>query len=600
MNAPVRVGLPFDPKTRARSLFWCGWDVSDIAEALEIPRTTVQSWKDRGKWDEASPRVKAAECTYVRYMQLVMKETYTPSDVRDIDLLGRRIESFEKIRRFHEPDGHSGDLNDKVANRNKGDRKKPAVNLISPETVAKLKEALERGMYVFQQDWLDSQSERIRMILKSRQIGATFHFARERLLRALETGNNQIFISASRAQANIFRQYIVEFVLKETGVKLKGDPMVIDRGEDENGERLEPVTLYFLGTNYRTAQGYHGDVIIDEYAWIYGFEQLYSVAKGMATQKRYTITLFSTPSTVHHESYVMWSGERFNRRRAKGDRVRVDVSHDTLQHGVRGPDGVWRQIVTLADAIARGYDLIDEQQLQLECSVEEFDNLYRCMFLDDSKSSFQMALIRPCLVESFDVWKDFKPYALRPYAGEVWIGYDPNDNDGGGDPAGLVILAAPNGRRGKFRLLERRKLIGLDFEEQAAEIRKVTETYHVTEIAIDTKGVGSAVFQLVQKFHPLVRRIDYSPMVKSLMVQKAQNVFRNRRIEIDCGATDVFAALISIHPEVSKGGSVVTYKSSRSAETGHGDVGWALLNALYCEPLDAGDTQRTSTVEIYS
>jgi phage FluMu gp28-like protein len=119
---------------------------------------------------------------------------------------------------------------------------------------AQLRADLETGLFGHQSVWLTSTSLRTRMILKSRQIGATWYFARERLLVALETGKNQIFISASRAQANIFRNYIVQWVQKVCGIELKGDPMVIQRGADEDGTPIEAVTLYFLGTNYRTAQ----------------------------------------------------------------------------------------------------------------------------------------------------------------------------------------------------------------------------------------------------------------------------------------------------------------------------------------------------------
>jgi hypothetical protein len=67
---------------------------------------------------------------------------------------------------------------------------------------------------------------RIRNLLKSRQIGATYYFAREALIDALTTGRNQIFLSASKAQAHVFKQYIIEFA-KEVDVELKGDPMVL-------------------------------------------------------------------------------------------------------------------------------------------------------------------------------------------------------------------------------------------------------------------------------------------------------------------------------------------------------------------------------------
>jgi hypothetical protein len=144
----------------------------------------------------------------------------------------------------------------------------------------------------------------------------------------------------------------VQWVQKVCGIQLKGDPIVVQRGDDEDGKALEPVELYFLGTNYRTAQGYHGDVIVDECFWIYGFEELFKVASAMATQKQYTITLFSTPSTLAHEAYPMWNGDRYNKRRAKADRVKLDISHAALAKGMLGADKVWRQIVTIDDAIA--------------------------------------------------------------------------------------------------------------------------------------------------------------------------------------------------------------------------------------------------------
>lgn len=113
-------------------------------------------------------------------------------------------------------------------------------------------------MFEYQRHWWEAGiKHRIRNVLKSRQIGATYYFAREALIDALVTGRNQIFLSASKAQAHVFKQYIIEFA-KEVDVELKGDPMVLPNG----------ATLYFLGTNARTAQSYHGNLYLDEYFWI--------------------------------------------------------------------------------------------------------------------------------------------------------------------------------------------------------------------------------------------------------------------------------------------------------------------------------------------
>jgi len=598
MTAPVPPAIPYDTKRIARGYYWRGWGVTEIAQELNLNRSTVQSWKDRDGWDDDPIIRRVEDACEMRLNQLIFKEKKSGTDFKEIDLLGRQIERMARVRRYEAEGGHEGDLNPKVANRNKGEKKRKPKNLITHEEYLQLKEAFLSNLYEHQETWWRNVSLRTRMLLKSRQIGATFYFAREAFIRALESGNNQIFISASRSQANIFRQYIIEFVFEVLGKQLSGDPMVVHR-TDKDGETLPPATFYFLGTNYRTAQGYHGDVYIDECFWIYGFDQINKVASAIATQKGYHKTYFSTPSTINHEAYPMWSGERFNKRRAKQDRVQIDIGDKALKDGALGADGIWRQIVTLDDAIALGYDLIDRDEVLLEYSVDEFDNLYLCQFVDDSQSSFPLSLVRPCMVDSWDVWKDVMPYSLRPFGdGEVWIGYDPAESEDG-DTASCVVVAPPQGKNGKFRVLEKLQWRGKDFEAQAAEIKRLTKKYRVAEIAIDANGMGAAVHQLVVKFFPRARRMDYTPLGKSLMVLKAKNVFSNRRIEFDSGWTDLARALMSIHPKLTKNQQQITYVARRSAETGHGDLAWALLHALFCEPMDATDGEtRKSRVEI--
>ncbi|WP_408588371.1 terminase large subunit domain-containing protein [Novosphingobium sp.] len=583
----------------ARSLYWRGWSITQIAAELGIAYTTVTSWKVRHGWDRASPRERAEECLWVRYNQLLLKEQKTGSDFKEIDLLGRQFERFARQEKYL-GDGNEADLNPKRSNGAKAtNRKKDAEkNLITPEMVAQLRADMHDSLFGHQETWLSTTHLRTRMIVKSRQIGATWYFARERLLVALETGKNQIFLSASRAQANIFRNYIVQWVQKVCGVTLKGDPIVIQRGDDKDGKAIEPVELYFLGTNYRTAQGYHGDVIIDECFWIYGFEELFKVAAAMATHKIYTRTLFSTPSTLAHEAYPMWSGERFNRRRAKADKVRIDIGHDALKDGALGADGIWRQIVTVFDAVAKGFDLVDVEELQLEYSVDEFDNLFRCLFLDDSQSMFPFGIMRRCMVDSWEVWRDYMPYAPRPYAGEVWLGYDPNASESGtGDDAALVAIAPPAKPGGKFRVLEKQRLKGKQFAAQAQAIRDMTAKYNVTKIAIDTTGAGKAVEQLVRVWFPTVTAINYSPRTKSDMVYKAKDVISNGRLEFDAGWLDVMASFMAIHPEITKHGT--TFTAGRAGGVGHADLAWAIMHALFFEPLDASAPDGGSTMEIF-
>lgn len=590
MTAPIIPQIPFDPQRKARALYFCGYPISQIAEVLDIPRTTVDSWKKRGKWDEATPLDKVEVALEDRLSLLIGKEQKTGGDFKEIDLMMRQMVSAARIRRYEAPGGHEGDLNPKVANRNEGPKKKHRKNLIDAAMADKLREAFTTGLFDYQLNWKNSTAFSTRFILKSRQIGATYYFAREALIRSLDTGNNQLFISASRAQADIFRNYIVEFVREVTGITLTGSPMIIDRGDDEEGNPLPMVEFHFLGTNYKTAQGRNGDVYLDECFWIHGFEVIEEVASAMASQKFYRVTMFSTPSTISHPAYQMWSGENFNSKRPRNEQVKIDISHEALKNGALGEDGIWRQIVTIDDALLGGCDLFDLDKLKLKYSIDQYQRLFMCQFVDESQSCFPMSVMRRALVDSWEKWKaDFQPMAIRPYEGEVWIGYDPSQSELG-DNAAIVVVAAPRDRKSKFRVLEKKQFRGAGFEEQADFIRGLKRKYNVTEIAIDTTGMGQGVYQIVQTFHPTVRRIDYSPVVKGLMVMKAQNVFARNRIELDQGTMqDLLAALGSIRPQSTKSGKTVTYVARRSAETGHGDLAWALLHALYCEPLENTD-----------
>src|SRR5690606_14443737 len=107
------------------------------------------------------------------------------------------------------------------------------------------------------------------------------------------------------------------------------------------------------------------------------------------------------------------------------------------------------------------------------------------------ESSFPFSLLNPCRVDSFYVWKDFKPAEPRPFGNNpVWLGYDPDK--GGRDGAALVIIAPPAKPGGKFRLLEKISLKSKDFEAQAAAIRRIAAKYNVQDIGIDTSGAGQA------------------------------------------------------------------------------------------------------------
>lgn len=611
--------VPIEARRRARSLYWRGWGVTQIAEELGLKLPTVASWKRRGQWDKTPIGERIDDATYERYLTLIAKEKKTGADFKEIDLLGRQLERAARIRKYEET-GRESDLNPKIANRNGPEaqatraakRKEKGRNFLTLEQWQALLDDFHENNFEYQELWWEQRAQRTRKIRKSRQTGATWYFAREGMAKiaewvlAGEQPRNQIYLSASQRQARKFKREIYNWVRRVTGVELKGDIIMLDflgvypqEDEDHKPVSLDAAGLYFLSTNTATAQGESGDFYFDEYAWVHGFADLNKVASGMATHKIYTRTYFSTASSRTHESASWWYGEDWNKGRKREDQRPFDCSLKNLRLGAIMPDGAWQHLLTIHDACAMGLGkLVDVDEIRQERSEDEFRNLYEGDDVDDTESAFPFAALAPCRVDSFYAWRDFKSAETRPYGDrEVSIGYDPDK--GGRDGAALGIVALPDKPGGKFRLLEKISLKGKEYEEQAEAIRRLTRRYNVIDIAIDTTGAGDAVWQIVKKWHPTARKIDYTVWAKAQLVIKMKQIVRKGRFEYDSGWSDVSSAFMAIRPTLV--GKTVTYTASRGGTHGHADIAWAVMHSVSIEPMDASEAgQQQSTVEFFS
>lgn len=585
----------------ARGLYFQGYRSDAICAMLDITRAQFKTWKSRYKWDSLSPLVRVEQAAEMRLMALISLQQKTAGDFKEIDLLTRQMERFARIGKYNET-GKEADLNPNIQNRIDGSlkwhekrRAKEAATpglkgatIISEEQADVMRDALHSELFDYQRTWLEAgKQHRIRHILKSRQIGATYYFAREALIDAIDTGRNQIFLSASKAQAHVFKHYMQQLA-STADVELKGEVIRLQNGAH----------LYFLGTNSKTAQSYHGNLYFDEIFWVGRFQELRKVASGMAMHKKWRQTYFSTPSSITHEAYPFWKGDLFNVGKATADRVEIDTSHTALAGGKLCADGQWRQIVTVEDAMRGGCDLFDIEQLRLEYGADEYANLLMCEFVDDTDSVFPFSLVSRCMVDSWDAWaKDYKPFATRPLGDKaVWIGYDPSLS---GDGAGLCVVAPPDKVGGKFRVLERHTYKGVDFAGQAHAIRTMTARYNVEHIAIDASGLGSGVYELVRSFFPAAVALRYDIELKTKMVLKAHDVMSKGRLEFDAGCKDVAAAFMAIRRSVTNSGQQITYKAGRNEQTGHADLAWAVMHVLINEPLSGNAQSAASTVEFF-
>lgn len=561
---------------QARALYIQRRTVTDIARGLEITRATVYRWIDQYGWDRLRTEGSPREVTEQRLSALLVKGSKTAEELAEIELLTGVLERLEKLEQREQNRQVAAVAKGETQKRPRKNQRKSANNFTGLDE-GMLMEAFRNSQFDYQFDLYGFRDSRVRNLLKSRQIGFTRYFSAEALVDALLTGQNQIFISASRAQAEVFRDYIKGFALDWFDKELKGKDKI--ELMTDNGLAC----LYFLSTNSMTAQSYNGNFYFDEYFWVRDFDKLNKVAGAMASQKRFRKTYFSTPSAMSHPAYDLWSGERYKERfRKRNQEVPEFPTEKQLRNGEICPDGAFRKIITLHDAMAQGCDLFDLEELEQEYPDEEFDQLFRCRFIDDSNSLFQLACLQPCLADRGD-WRDFNPDHGRPYLNKpVWIGYDPSRTR---DGACIVVVAPPKRLGGQFRVLERIRMHGQSWFYQAEMIRSLTEKYTVDYIGIDLTGPGSGVFEQVQQFYPRATPIHYTLESKTRLVLKAQEVIGQGRILWDSAWSDIAAGFMQIHRTTTNSGQI-TYVADRSQRTGHADSAWAIMHTLINEGLN--------------
>ncbi|WP_019615493.1 terminase large subunit domain-containing protein [Psychromonas ossibalaenae] len=575
-------------KQAARALYLKAWTPKEIAKELGLANERiVYFWADKHGWRDMLREHTVDEAISTRIQALL--EIPEPTKPQ-LDLLDRLIGHHVKLKKQRKQDEKQSSNDQQAGSKpNKSNRSKSSN---SDKKKKKGKNNIEHiatddfngwnaSLFKYQIKMRNNIGQRIRNILKSRQIGATYYFSGEALEDAILTGDNQIFLSASRNQAEVFRSYIIAIAKEFLDIELTGNPIILSNGAE----------LRFLSTNSKTAQSYHGHVYVDEYFWIPKFEELNKLASAMATHKNWRKTYFSTPSSKTHQAYPFWTGDSW--RRGKDSRANIDFpTFKEMQGGVVCPDRQWRYIVTIEDALTGGCELFDIDELRDEYSHADFQNLFMCVFVDGATSVFQFSHLERCMVDMAH-WQDVKPNDKRPFGHrEVWLGYDPSRTR---DNACLVVVSPPIVAPEKFRVLEKHYWKGLNFQYQVAQIVKVFERYNVTYLGVDTTGIGAGVWDLISKKYPReAHAIHYSNESKNRLVMKMIDIIEGNRLQYDAEHKDISMAFMAIKRASTHSGNAMTFKAERSELTGHADAFWAISHALINEPLDYNDKPKST------
>ncbi|EDL3544090.1 terminase [Salmonella enterica subsp. enterica serovar Newport] len=586
---------------KARSLYLQRNTPREIRDRLKLASVrVVYYWATKFEWYTALERDGVEEVIAERVALLARRDHKTQEEAEELDrlighhvkLMGLRYKHLEAMAgvsaragAVSEDDAESfiASESGRGGNGKKGGKRKrtPKANDVSELTAESFSPIVDK-LYAFQKTLRENKHRRRRNLLKARQIGATWYFAFEAFEDAVLTGDTQIFISASKRQALVFRTYIAKIAMEYFGIPIKGDPIRLSNLAE----------IFFLATNSNTAQSNSGHLYIDEYMWIPKFSTLNTVASAMTTRTKWRMTWFSTPSAKTHDGYLLWSGDNWR----KGNAARKDIefpSFDEYRDGGREcPDGVWRYVVTIEDAVAGGIDDIDINELRETYSKADFDMLYMCVFVDDKDSVFSFNQLLKCGVD-VATWEDFHPEDEHPFGNrEVWGGFDPART---GDTATFVVIGVPLVAIERYRVLEIFRWKGLSLLWMSEQIRTIKSRYNMTYIGIDVTGMGIGVYEMVEGFaRREAKAIHYSVESKNRLVMKMIDVVDSNRIEWNEEQKEIATAFLQVKKTTTASGNAMTFVADRNNENSHADVFFAIAHAMDNEPLNYR-TKRKST-----
>lgn len=566
----------------ARALYLKRSTPKEIASDLNLPNVRiVYYWAQKWNWADLLSHESTEEAIERRYQLLVGRDNKSDIELKELDILithavklraqsNKHKEKLAAAKGSKPAQNDGGDFDDERPTKKRQYRK----NDISGLSKEDFDVWAEEHLFGYQKHLRLNIGEQVRNILKSRQIGATWYFAFEAFENAVLTGDPQIFLSASRAQAEVFRSYIVNIAQQYFDITLTGNPIRLSNGAE----------LRFLSTNKNTAQSYSGHLYCDEYFWVPNFAKLNETASAMATHDKWRTTYFSTPSAKTHQAYPFWTGDEWKRGSKKRAKVIFPSFDEIRDGGRRCPDGQWRYVITMEDAIRNGFNLASLEKLRNRYNVDAFNMLYMCVFVDSKDAVFSFDDLQQAGVDAA-IWQDHDEKAARPFGNrEVWGGFDPARS---GDLSTFVIIAPPLYEGEKFRVLRVIHWQGMNFRYQANQIKKLFQQYHITYIGVDVTGIGQGVFENIQHF--AIRQavaIRYGVETKNRLVMKAADVVESKRIEWDKDRTEIPASFMAIRHTTTASGNAMTFVADRSAETGHAEAFFAIAHALDNEPLN--------------
>jgi phage FluMu gp28-like protein len=399
----------------------------------------------------------------------------------------------------------------------------------------------------YQLQWL-FESSRISILNKCRQIGGTYTFAAWALLKAVFFGQPNYIVSKGEDEGLIALGYASSHAQILAALGSKFARVVRARAtslEFASGGLIE------VRPSTSGARGYHGNVVLDEYAYHERPKEIWEAAAG-ATFHGYDIRVLSTPNGIGNDFESFWSNP------AK--------SKNWAGHAV-----------TIWDAIADGMAVDLDHCWSLACGDPRlFGQMFECKFLDATDQYLPTELLREA--QQGLIWTN---------SGATYAGLDVGATV---DRTELVVVRVRNDGTRFVIYTETAKRT--DYAALVRLVHTALFTYHCVRVDIDATGIGYFPAQQLQQHFGLsrVEPVTFTPEVKECLAGLLFQVLQDRKLKIPPDDEQMVKDLCALRRLVTKAGNI-RYDAPHTSE-GHADKAWALALALNaCSALPAQRTE---------
>ncbi|MCP5230672.1 MAG: hypothetical protein H6931_17635 [Burkholderiaceae bacterium] len=516
-DAAPRRGRPrkYGDETRdlAREALLSGDTPEEIAQRIGCSSRTVRGWAKAGGWYRMLAERRNSLAQLDSEISRLTKQ-------RSTNASADRLAKLTKAR-------------DRLAKQQPKPKPRPTVRQAVSAELMDFVLSPEYGLYAYQREFIESD-DRFQHVRKARQIGFSYVIGL-RVLLGLMAGRNQLVLSASEDQALIILGYVRHHMarLEITATDDRVDCIVV------NG-----VEARALSSNWRTGQGFHGDVIFDEFDWLRPKHQrlMWGAIVPSITAVGGRVTISSTPFLPGTLSWEI--AENHRGRWEQFRRWRITI-HDAIAQGMPLPGGI--------------------EELRGLFDSDTWAMFYLCQYAEDGSALLGWDALHACAVPGVETVR----------VGRLRAGMDVGRT---AHRTAIALLgqerdAVTDGYTDRYVLSRHWIERGMPFAEQRALALDIDRRYAIDQWRIDRTGLGMQLAEeLSRDLSPRAVGVHFDASKKQRMALGLLKLVEDRRIVLP-NDPDVLASLHSVQKIVS--GHGLRYEAP-SDESGHGDLFWAL------------------------